>query len=78
MNEKFPELLLIRRSNANVSWAAAEAHCFEHTHKRAVDRKASKAADKEEKDIASSHQVNLLGHFHASWQSVESVLILLL
>lgn len=57
MNEKFPELLLIRRSNANVSWAAAEAHCFEHTHKRAVDRKASKAADKEEKDIASSHQI---------------------
>lgn len=65
MNEKFPELLLIRRSNANVSWAAAEAHCFEHTHKQGVERKASRAADKEEEDIASSYKVSLC--FYRRW-----------
>lgn len=59
MNDKFPELLLIRRSNANVSWAGAESHCFEHTHKQAVDKKASKAADAEEQEIGSSYQVRL-------------------
>ncbi|GAA5881505.1 hypothetical protein JCM1840_007127 [Sporobolomyces johnsonii] len=63
--DKFQQILLTRRRNDQCGWAAAEQHCLTPgKHSEEVDRKAGRVADKEEKDIASSHNLpkDPMGH----------------
>ncbi|KAM0753059.1 hypothetical protein T439DRAFT_323673 [Meredithblackwellia eburnea MCA 4105] len=56
--DKFQEILLTRRSNVNVGWAAAEHHCLEPGHtKEAIDKRSCKAADAEETKISGSYRL---------------------
>ncbi|GAA5978067.1 hypothetical protein JCM5350_007386 [Sporobolomyces pararoseus] len=53
--DKFQEVLATRRRNDNVGWAGAESHCLVPGKTAvSIDKAVSKAADKEEKEIAKS------------------------
>lgn len=57
-SDKFQEILLTRRSNANVGWAGAEHHCLAPGKtKGTIDKKACQKADKEESTIAGAYTV---------------------
>lgn len=59
--DKFQEVLLTRRCNDKTGWAAAELHCLvPGKSSLQVDKRESKIADKEEKDIAKSTKVSLM------------------
>lgn len=56
MNDKFQQLVQIRRSNDRVGWAGAEQHCFTGNGAgQPLDKKAARAADKEEKTAAETN-----------------------
>lgn len=56
MNDKFQQLVQIRRSNDRVGWAGAEQHCFTGDGAgQPLDKKAARAADKEEKTAAETN-----------------------
>ncbi|KAI5478234.1 ubiquitin-conjugating enzyme E2 Q [Pseudohyphozyma bogoriensis] len=54
--DKFQEILLTRRSNKNLGWAGAELHCLTPGKAgQSIDKKACRAADKDEESIAGSY-----------------------
>ncbi|KAK4700785.1 ubiquitin-conjugating enzyme E2 Q, partial [Phenoliferia sp. Uapishka_3] len=57
-SDKFQEILLTRRSNVNVGWAAAEHHCLEPGNtKEAINTRQCRAADVEEDEISGSYEL---------------------
>ncbi|GAA5983163.1 hypothetical protein JCM10908_000179 [Rhodotorula pacifica] len=56
MNDKFQQIVQIRRSNDRVGWAGAEQHCFtSEAAGQPLDKKAARVADKDEKTAADAN-----------------------